>query len=59
MRDELTARPNYEAMYDKLCEEHKKLCADHSELDREYRALEAEFGRLRAQIDIVHLIFGK
>lgn len=59
MRDEMTARPDYEAMYNRLNEEHKRLCNDYAELQSEYRGLETEFGRMRAQLDIVYLIFGK
>ena len=60
MKDELlTARPDYEAMYNNLCNEHKKLCAEHAELKRDCEALESEFARIRAQLDIVYLIFGK
>ena len=59
MMDELTARPDYEAMYKRLEEEHKRLCDKHAELESYYRGMETEFGRIRAQLDIVYLIFGK
>ena len=60
MKDDLlTARPDYESMYNKLCEEHKRLCNEYAELKRDREALESEFSRLRAQLDIVYLIFGK
>ena len=54
-----TASPNYEAMYEKLQEEHKKLCAEYAAVKAECKSLESEFARMRAQLDIVYLIFGK
>lgn len=54
-----TCGPNYEAMYNRLNEEHKRLCAEHEELRKDRDALETEFIRMRAQLDIVYLIFGK
>ena len=60
MKDDLlTARPDYEAMYNNLCEEHKRLCAKYAELEREYESMGNEFSRIRAQLDIVYMIFGK
>ena len=52
MNDKLCARPDYEAMYEKLSEEYARLKRDHE-------AMETEFERMRAQLDIVYLIFGK
>ena len=43
---------NYEAEYHELLEKHSRFYADH-------QAMEFEFARMRAQLDIVHLIFGK
>lgn len=60
MKDDLlTAKPDYEAMYNKLLCDHKRLCAEHAELEQEYRSLSSAFESVRAQLDIVHLIFGK
>ena len=59
MDDLRTARPDYEAMYEKLM-------ADHSIMREKYNMekgrrieLECEKAILQAQVDIVHLIFGK
>ena len=54
-----TAGPNYEAMYNKLLEEHKALCAEVDEMRRERSAILDECRRMKAQLDIVYLIFGK
>ena len=58
MRDELAARPDYEAMYNRLAGEHKKLCADFAELQALHKQVLAEHEKVNAQLDIVHLIFG-
>lgn len=47
-----TASMNYEAKYHELLEKHSILYED-------YQAMETEFVRMRAQLDIVHLIFGR
>ena len=56
--EECTASLNYEAEYNKLLEAHKHLCGDYAELKHDYESMETEFVRMRAQLDIVHLIFG-
>ena len=45
------ASRNYEAEYHELHHKYNLLYADH-------QAMETEFVRMRAQLDIVHLIFG-
>lgn len=52
------SRPNYEAEYFKLLEEYKALCAKLHYVTEEHKAKEIEFEKMRAQLDIVHLIFG-
>ena len=60
MKDDLlVAKTDFEALYNRLADEHKKVCAKYAELDGEYKSLESEFVRMRAQLDIVYLIFGK
>ena len=54
-----TAGPDYEAMYNKLLEEHEALCAKYNAMDQDRVAMRAEYARMRAQLDIVYLIFGK
>ena len=53
-----TVSRDYEAEYNKLLEAHKHLCGDYAELKHDYESMETEFVRMRAQLDIVHLIFG-
>lgn len=51
-------RPDYEAEYHKAMELNAKLTAELEYVKKDYEAMEIEFGRMRAQLDIVHLIFG-
>ncbi|MBR6738802.1 MAG: hypothetical protein IKL99_03945, partial [Oscillospiraceae bacterium] len=50
---------DYKTEFETLNEKHKKLCLEHAALIRAHEDATRESERLRAQIDIVHLIFGK
>ena len=60
MEDKLaTASLDYEAECDRLIRERDKLMAEIDYLRTELKCAESECYRMRAQLDIVHLIFGK
>ncbi len=59
MDKERISGPNYEAEYNRLLERHEQLRAKHMELEREFKALEVAYARVDAQMEIVHLIFGR
>lgn len=52
------AMPNYEAEFHRMCEVCEKLTIENNRLRQEYDSMETEFIRMRAQLDIIHLIFG-
>lgn len=58
-KNERTCGLNYEAEYNRLLDEHKALCEKHAYLKEKFHALDDAYGRLNAQMEIVHLIFGK
>lgn len=53
-----TISRDYKAEAEKLYEMCAKLEHECQELRRDRDAMETEFVRMRAQLDIVHLIFG-
>ena len=54
-----TASLDYEAECDRLLLERDKMMAENNYLRTELKCIESECDRMRAQLDIVHLIFGK
>ena len=59
MEDKLaTASLDYEAECDRLLRQQEKLMAEIDHLRTELKCIESECFRMRAQLDIVHLIFG-
>ena len=59
MDNELTCGLNYEAEYYRLLEENKKLRAELSDKNMQIREMEDSICRLSAQMEVVHLIFGR
>ena len=57
--DELKCSLNYEAEYERICDKYNELREKHYQLECDFKALEAAFARANAQIEIVHLIFGR
>ena len=59
MKDEnRCCSPNWEAEYRRMCDVCHKLEIENEHLRKDKDAMETEFARMRAQLDIVHLIFG-
>ncbi len=54
-----TMTRDYKAEAEKLFERVRKLEHEYDKLLKEHRAMETEFVRMRAQLDMVHLIFGR
>lgn len=73
MRNDGMCAPNWEAelkvrcaendelkkCVDFLQEENNRLRCEYADLRKDYESMETEFVGMRAQLDIVHLIFGK
>jgi len=55
---EMTARPDYEAMYKASEERIHRLQVEKEKLHHACDCFERENEKLRAQLEIVHLIFG-
>lgn len=53
-----TSGPNYEAMYNNVCEDYMSLQMRHNDLLEKQEAMEMELVKLRAQMEVVNLIFG-
>ena len=58
MENRCTASLDYEAEYNRLLRERDKMMAENDYLRTELKSMESECYRMRAQLDIVHLIFG-
>ena len=59
MDKEKTCDINYEAEFHRMSEEYQALQVKYSELVSSCKGMEMELFRMKAQLDIVHLIFGK
>lgn len=51
--------PNYEDMYNELCEKHTKLTKENEYLHANLKESMEQCQIMRAQLDMVHLIFGR
>lgn len=49
---------DYEKEYETMREKNTALLMELADIKELHRSMEAEFIRLRAQMDVVHLIFG-
>ena len=52
-------KPNYEDMYNELCEKHTKLTKENEYLNANLKESMERCQIMRAQLDMVHLIFGR
>lgn len=59
MSEKTCGKPNFEDMYNKLCEEHAKLEQENKYLNANLKESMEQCQIMRAQLDMVHLIFGR
>ena len=57
-KDELTGHPDWEAECKRITVTNCELREMLADLERKYRELHDEHQKMKAQLDIVHLIFG-
>lgn len=59
MDEKMNCCLNYEAEYESVLAKYNQLLEKHTALEKDFHSLESAYARVNAQMEIVHLIFGR